>query len=320
MQVLGVDHEGDRHDLAVDADELALLQVLALLGDEIVERADQAAVEQRHDRVVGDHGDGVGRGIGGQRRQPGCSCARSSGSSSPSTVGAGAFLGAARRRREAPRNRSRGCGPSPARCRSRPSAIAADASKRRDPDGSLEKCLHACSPVVDVRLLAGRLPRAGRAVMSPSDGRCGPDSLRQLRVDSLTNMLLNTIATTLCIRLQTCYVRRDQRGGARCDVTIIERTSGGCTTAWRALAEAGPDGVGRLLAGLYAAGRGVARRASAERDARRSRRSRRRSGSRCSLVSRSRAARPDRRRRELRGARLRRDGRPLLRHIPRATG
>jgi hypothetical protein len=49
--------------LAVDADELVLLEVLAVGLDEVVERADQPVGEQGRDRVVGDDRDGVLAGL-----------------------------------------------------------------------------------------------------------------------------------------------------------------------------------------------------------------------------------------------------------------
>ena len=49
-------------------DELVGLELLAVLGDEVVERADQAVVEERHDRVVGDHRHRVLGRVHGQRR------------------------------------------------------------------------------------------------------------------------------------------------------------------------------------------------------------------------------------------------------------
>jgi hypothetical protein len=66
--MLGIGHEGDGHDLAVDADQLTFGEVLAVLGDEIVQRTHQAGIQERHDGVVGDHRDRVGRRIGGERR------------------------------------------------------------------------------------------------------------------------------------------------------------------------------------------------------------------------------------------------------------
>jgi hypothetical protein len=42
VQVLGVDHEGDCHDVVADLDQLRRLQVLAVFRDQVVERPDQA--------------------------------------------------------------------------------------------------------------------------------------------------------------------------------------------------------------------------------------------------------------------------------------
>ena len=53
-EVLGVGHERDRHDLAVDGDQLVLLEVLPVLGDQIVKRPDEPSVQERHDGRVGN--------------------------------------------------------------------------------------------------------------------------------------------------------------------------------------------------------------------------------------------------------------------------
>ena len=66
-QVLAVAHEGNRHHLAVNLDQLVWLQRRAILRHQIIQRADQAVVQQRHDGVVGDHSNSVFRRIGGQR-------------------------------------------------------------------------------------------------------------------------------------------------------------------------------------------------------------------------------------------------------------
>ena len=58
-EMLGVGHEGNRHHLAVDGDQLVLGNVLAVLGNQVVKRLDHILVEQRHDRRVGDDGGGV---------------------------------------------------------------------------------------------------------------------------------------------------------------------------------------------------------------------------------------------------------------------
>ena len=47
-QVLGIDHHGDCHDLAVHAIKLGWLQVLAVFLDQIVQRPNQVRVHQRH--------------------------------------------------------------------------------------------------------------------------------------------------------------------------------------------------------------------------------------------------------------------------------
>ena len=58
-QMLCVRHEGDSHYLAVDCDKLVLLQMLAMLGNEIIQRTDDVFVHQRHNRRVGNNGRGV---------------------------------------------------------------------------------------------------------------------------------------------------------------------------------------------------------------------------------------------------------------------
>ncbi len=58
-QVLRVGHEGNRHDLAVDGDQLVLFQVAAMLGNQIIERANNVFVHQGNDRRVGDDCAGV---------------------------------------------------------------------------------------------------------------------------------------------------------------------------------------------------------------------------------------------------------------------
>ena len=67
-QVFGIGHEGDGHDLAVDADQLAFLKILPPFRDVIIQRADQIGGQQRRDRVGRDHGDGVIGRVGGQCR------------------------------------------------------------------------------------------------------------------------------------------------------------------------------------------------------------------------------------------------------------
>ena len=52
LQVLHVDEQRDRHDLAVDLDQLVRLELLAVLGDEIVERPDRLLRQQRNDGAV----------------------------------------------------------------------------------------------------------------------------------------------------------------------------------------------------------------------------------------------------------------------------
>ena len=58
-EMLRIAHEGDRHHLAVDLDQLVRLQILAIFGDEVVERAHQAVIEQGHDGIVGDDRDRI---------------------------------------------------------------------------------------------------------------------------------------------------------------------------------------------------------------------------------------------------------------------
>ena len=63
IRVMSSSNEGDRHHLAAHLDELAGLELLAVLGDQVVERPDQVVVHQGDDRVVGDHRHRVLRGV-----------------------------------------------------------------------------------------------------------------------------------------------------------------------------------------------------------------------------------------------------------------
>ena len=106
-QVLRVGVERDGDGLAVDLDQLVGLQHLAVLGDEVVERADEVGREQRRDRVVGDERHGVLRRIDRQRRD--LKVLVLGGLVGGHLDGiAGAFLGARRRARAALRSRWRG--------------------------------------------------------------------------------------------------------------------------------------------------------------------------------------------------------------------
>ena len=65
-QVLGVRHEGDSHDLAVDGDQLRLGEAAAMLGNKIVKRTSKAVIHQRHKGAVGNDRAGEFRRVGGQ--------------------------------------------------------------------------------------------------------------------------------------------------------------------------------------------------------------------------------------------------------------
>jgi hypothetical protein len=66
--VLRIRHERNRHDLAIDADQLAFLKILPPFGDIFIQRPDQPVVHQRDDRIGGDDGDRVGGRVRGQCR------------------------------------------------------------------------------------------------------------------------------------------------------------------------------------------------------------------------------------------------------------
>ena len=67
-QMLGVRHESDCHDLAVDGDQLRLGQIAAMLGNEAVERTGKAVIHQCDERAVGDDRAGELGRVGSQRR------------------------------------------------------------------------------------------------------------------------------------------------------------------------------------------------------------------------------------------------------------
>ncbi len=66
-QMLGINEGGDRHHLAVDANELVLVQTFAIFCNEIIQRPHQFATEERHSSRIGDAGNVVERRIGRER-------------------------------------------------------------------------------------------------------------------------------------------------------------------------------------------------------------------------------------------------------------
>ena len=68
-EMLGIDHHGDGHDLAIDLDKLVGRQVLAVFCHKRVQRADRALVQQGDQRLVGDAADLVQGRVGRESRR-----------------------------------------------------------------------------------------------------------------------------------------------------------------------------------------------------------------------------------------------------------
>ena len=67
-QMLGIGHERDCHDFAVNADHLVLIKARPVLFDKIIQRPDKIIVDERDNRRIGDNRAGVLRRVRGQRR------------------------------------------------------------------------------------------------------------------------------------------------------------------------------------------------------------------------------------------------------------